>query len=187
VAPPGPNVDRATCCRSSRYFNRGARAPRPPRSRPPPREWLAPAGTSAPLSDPTPPGRQPRAWSEQPSDWRPAVELALRGLPLHDLTFVGPDGFPICVPASDVASDREGFRLRAPRVLGTRLEGPACLTFHTHEPGSPPSRTVPSSGGSRRRKTARSCLAWSACWGTGARPAASSPQRSTSCFARGDG
>jgi hypothetical protein len=37
---------------------------------------------------------------------------------LHDLTFVGPDGFPICVPASDVASDREGFRLRAPRVLG---------------------------------------------------------------------
>jgi hypothetical protein len=53
----------------------------------PPREWLAPAGTSAPPSDPTPPGRQPRAWSEQPSEWRPAVELAPRGLPLRDLTF----------------------------------------------------------------------------------------------------
>ena len=54
---------------------------------------------------------------------------------MRDLTFVGPDGFPICVPASDVASDREGFRLRAPRVPGTRPEGPACLTFHTHDAG----------------------------------------------------
>ncbi len=101
----------------------------------PPREWESPAGTMAPPSDPAPTGRQPGAWTEQPSGWRPAAELALRQLPLRDLTFVGADGFPVSVPARDVAPEHEGFRLRAPRLPGARPEGPACLTFHAHDEG----------------------------------------------------
>ncbi len=101
----------------------------------PPREWVAPAGTTAPNSDPAPPGKQPGSWKEQPSEWRPAAELALRELPLRDLTFVGADGFPICVPVRNVSLEPAGFRLRAARVPGATPEGPACLTFHTHDAG----------------------------------------------------
>ncbi len=101
----------------------------------PPREWVAPAGRAAPPSDPAPPGKQPAAWAERPSEWRPVAELALRELPLRDLTFVGADGFPVCVPVSKVALESEGFRLRAARVPGTRPEGFACLTVHTHDAG----------------------------------------------------
>ena len=101
----------------------------------PPREWLAPAGTTAPPSDPAPPGRQPRAWSEHPPEWSRAAELALRALPLRDLTFVGADGSPVSVPARGVAPEPGGFRLRTARVPGARPEGPASLTFHTHDEG----------------------------------------------------
>ena len=101
----------------------------------PPRKWVAPAGTTAPPSDPVPPGRHPGSWADRPSGWREAAELALRELPLRDLTFVGADGFPVCVPARDVTREPTGFRMRAARVPGSRPEGPACLTFHGHDEG----------------------------------------------------
>jgi hypothetical protein len=100
-----------------------------------PQVWAAPADTNAPASDPAPPGKQPESWKEQPSEWRGAAELALRELPLPDLTFVGDDGFPVCVPVRAVAPEQEGFRLSAARVPDARPEGPACLTFHAHDEG----------------------------------------------------
>ena len=87
---------------------------------------------------PRPDGRQPRAWLDEPAGWRGAAELALQDLPLRDLTFVGADGFPFGVPATEGAPAPGGFRLRAARVPGARPEGPASLTFHTHDAGFTP-------------------------------------------------
>jgi hypothetical protein len=101
----------------------------------PPREWTAPEGTSAPPSDPAPPGKQPASWTEQPSDWHVAAEMALRDLPFRDLSFVGTDGFPVCLPVTEISLETGGFRLSAPRLAGTVPEGPACLTFHAHDAG----------------------------------------------------
>ena len=101
----------------------------------PPREWVAPEGTGAPPSDPAPPGRQPASWSEQPSHWHAAAEMALRELPFRDLTSVGTDGFPVCLPVAETSLQTGGFRLNVARLAGTRPEGPACLTFHAHDAG----------------------------------------------------
>jgi hypothetical protein len=70
-----------------------------------------------------------------PAGWRGAAELALQALPLRDLTFVGADGFPVSVPTTEVAPEPGGFRLRVVGVPGARPEGPASLTFHTHDAG----------------------------------------------------
>ena len=101
----------------------------------PPQDWVAPAGTYTPPSDPAPPGKQPASWKEQPSEWRPAAELALRELPLRDLTLVGDNGFPVCVPVRETSLEKEGLWLHTARVPGARPEGPACLTFHAHDEG----------------------------------------------------
>jgi hypothetical protein len=101
----------------------------------PPREWVAPAGTQAPPSDPPPPGGQPAAWMGRPSsEWRQAAERAAREFPFRDLTLVGDDGFPLCLPVKEISTTPVGFRLRTARAQGTPPEGPACLTFHTYSP-----------------------------------------------------
>ncbi len=99
-----------------------------------PQEWRAPAGTNAPPSDPGSPGGQPAAWMEQPSEWRQAAERAVREFPFRDLTFVGEDGFPVCLPVTEISPDPSGFRLRVARLAGAAPESRACLTFHTHDP-----------------------------------------------------
>jgi hypothetical protein len=101
----------------------------------PPQEWTAPEGTSAPPSDPAPPGKQPASWSEQPSDWHVAAEMALRELPFRDLTFVGNDGFPVCLPVTGISLEAEAFHLDVARLADASPEGPACLTFHAHDAG----------------------------------------------------
>ena len=100
----------------------------------PPQEWTAPEGTDAPASDPAPPGKQPAAWMEQPREWRQA---AAREFPFRDLTFVGTDGFPVCLPVREISPDPLGFRLRAARGPGEAPRGAACLTFHTHATDGP--------------------------------------------------
>jgi hypothetical protein len=95
-------------------------------------EWLAPAGTTAPPSDPAPPGRQPAAWLEPPADWRAAARHAVAQLDQHDLSWVGGDGFPLSVPVAVVERIGQGFRLRLGHRLPETPQGPACLTFHTH-------------------------------------------------------
>jgi hypothetical protein len=99
----------------------------------PPREWTAPEGTNAPPSDPAPPGKQPSAWTEQPSDWRAAAGQALRDLPSRDLTFVGKDGFPVCLPVTEISLEPEGVRLNVASFGDESPEGPACLSFHAHD------------------------------------------------------
>jgi hypothetical protein len=101
----------------------------------PPLEWSAPEHTNAPASDPAPPGKQPASWVDQPSDWRAAAERAMRELPFRDLTFVGADGFPVCLPVTEISLEAEGFRLNVPRLADATPEGPACLTFHAHDAG----------------------------------------------------
>ena len=101
----------------------------------PPREWTAPEGTSAPPSDLAPPGKQPASWTEQPSDWRAAAEMALRELPFRDITFLGADGFPVCLPVTEISLEAEGLRLDVARLADDGPEGPACLTFHAHDEG----------------------------------------------------
>ncbi len=100
-----------------------------------PLEWTAPEGTSAPPSDPAPPGKQPASWVEQPSDWRAAAGQALRDLPFRDLTFVGTDGFPVCLPVTEISLGPEGFSLNVARLDGAKPSGPACLSFHAHDEG----------------------------------------------------
>jgi hypothetical protein len=60
----------------------------------------------------------------------------VREFPFRDLTFVGADGFPVCLPVMDIAPEQNGFRLLAARHPGSTPEGPACLTFHTHSRNS---------------------------------------------------
>jgi hypothetical protein len=108
-----------------------------PEGRPdePPQEWTTPEGTSAPPSDPSPPGRQPASWTEQPPEWHAAAEVALRELPFRDLSFVAADGFPVCLPVTEISLVPEGFRLNVARLADASPEGPACLTFHAHDAG----------------------------------------------------
>lgn len=95
-------------------------------------EWNAPEGTAAPLSDPAPPGARPGAWIAARGEWRAVAEDGLRRLPMHDLTVVGPNGFPLCLPASDADIDGDAVVLRVGAGAPTLAPGPACLTMHAH-------------------------------------------------------
>ena len=97
-----------------------------------PEEWNAPAGTAAPLSDPPPPGGAPGAWIAPPKAWRPVAEDALGRLPLHDLTVVGANGFPLCLPVSGTELVADGLRLHLGNGAPAIEAGPACLTMHMH-------------------------------------------------------
>ncbi|MBI4260944.1 MAG: pyridoxamine 5'-phosphate oxidase family protein [Actinobacteria bacterium] len=101
----------------------------------PPREWLAPPGTAAPPSDPSPAGGQPPPWRERPSDWRLRAARAVAGLGPPVLTVLGDDGLPVPFRARRAWADPDGFRLRMPEGWPGwpgRPEGPACCTYHLH-------------------------------------------------------
>jgi hypothetical protein len=98
----------------------------------PPQEWNAPEGTAAPLSDPAPPGAAPGPWIAPPPDWRDVARDSLRRLPLHDLTVVGPNGFPLCLPVSSTELGNEDLRLRIGPGAPPLQPGPACVTLHGH-------------------------------------------------------
>lgn len=112
----------------------------------------------APVSDPAPTGSQPPPWLPPPTSWQEARRYALAALPQCDLTVVDANGFPLCVPVNVAASHAEGFSLELgpgvpwagdgaaevggsahgasgadPAGGGVPVDGPACLTFHTHD------------------------------------------------------
>lgn len=93
--------------------------------------WDAPDAAAA-LSDPAPSGAQPGPWKKAPADWRPVVADALQRLPMHDLTVVGDNGFPLCLPVAATTRDGEALTLRLGPGAPPVAEGPACLTLHAH-------------------------------------------------------
>jgi len=98
-----------------------------------PRVWQAdPAGT-LPESDPAPRGAQPPPWLDPPARWQEVVARALTALPFADLTVVGDDGFPICVPVATGPMIGEDLPLRVGPGAPDLPAGSACLTLHGHD------------------------------------------------------
>jgi hypothetical protein len=97
----------------------------------PPQRWDAPAGTTAPPSDPAPAGPGPGAWQDEPVAWQPAAERAGHlGAPV--LTVIGSDGFPVPFRMHSATRAGDGFDLGVPAGMPAPAQGPACLTFHKH-------------------------------------------------------
>jgi hypothetical protein len=95
-------------------------------------EWRVPGLAEAPPSDPAPPGKQPAPWKEPPTDLGASIRSAVERLGQRDLTWVGPDGFPISVPVLDVHQTGRSLELGLGRHLPAAPEGRAALTFHAH-------------------------------------------------------
>jgi hypothetical protein len=96
----------------------------------PPREWRAPAGTTAPASDPPPRGKGPPPWLEPPRDTAADLRDAVARMPRRALSWTDEDGFPVCVPVA-VEHGPSGPRLRLGGGLPAPTDAPACLTFRT--------------------------------------------------------
>jgi hypothetical protein len=97
-----------------------------------PQVWHAPAETAAPLSDPPPPGAQPRPWLHPPSNWRESAATARERLLLQDLTVIEANGFPLCLPVKRTELVGDGFVIHLGPGAPSFDEGPACLTMHCH-------------------------------------------------------
>lgn len=98
----------------------------------PAQEWNAPSDTAAALSDPAPDGAQPPPWMTVPEDWRQLAARTLVRLPLHDLTVVAANGFPLCVPVASATLVDEGIEVRLGTGAPELPPGRACLTLHGH-------------------------------------------------------
>jgi hypothetical protein len=98
-----------------------------------PSSWVASPAGELPHSDPDPSGSRPPAWLSPPAEWRELAARALRELPLADLTFVGEDGYPVCIPvtAGGLSGDEVALELGA--GAPPLRAGPACLTVHGHD------------------------------------------------------
>ena len=97
-----------------------------------PRTWTAPAGTTAPESDPRPNGSGAGSWKANgPSDWRHRAAGAVERLGLPVLTTVDTDGWPL--PLRTVAAEQtpDGFDVVLPAGVEI-VDGSAFLSFHTH-------------------------------------------------------
>lgn len=98
-----------------------------------PQVWQAAGAGPLAQSDPAPSGRQPAAWLTPPGDWRAVAARALSELPLADLTFVGADGYPVCLPVSPGALAGDELPLGLGAGALEPRDGPACLTVHGHD------------------------------------------------------
>lgn len=97
-----------------------------------PKEWLAPASTERPSSDPPPTGAAPLPWRQPPLDWQPAAEYALSRLGLRDLTTVDAGGHPLCVPVGLGALQGNRLAIQVGPGAPELIPGPACLSLHAH-------------------------------------------------------
>jgi hypothetical protein len=98
-----------------------------------PSQWDAAEGTAAPLSDPAPPGKQPRPWLAAPVSWRDTAQRSMKSMELCDLTTIDANGFPLCVPVSRVRLAGDGFHFELGVGAPELQKGPACLTMHVHD------------------------------------------------------
>ena len=100
----------------------------------PPQLWVPPGVPNAPPSDPTPAGRSSGSWSDRtPADWRVRLGDAVDRLGMPVLTTVTSDGWPLPLRVRDAEPTSTGFVVRPPAGVDI-VDGPACLTFHTHGP-----------------------------------------------------
>jgi hypothetical protein len=97
-----------------------------------PGSWVAAPETTALPSDPAPPGKQPAAWLEPPSDWRKTARDAIPRLEQRSLAWIGDDGFPLSIPVPVLDQTETGFRLHLGGHLLGAPKGLACLTVHAH-------------------------------------------------------
>jgi len=95
-----------------------------------PEEW-AHSTPVAPPSDSAPPCKQSSARLEAAADWRAFARASAGRLGHPDLSWAGPDGFPLAVPVRAELTG-QGFRIRFGRCLPDVPQGRACLTFHSH-------------------------------------------------------
>jgi hypothetical protein len=98
-----------------------------------PQSWQADPEQQLPESDPAPRGSQPPPWLDPPQRWQEVAARALRELPYADLTVVGDDGFPICVPVVTRAMDGADVSLAIGAGAPELPQGAACLTVHGHD------------------------------------------------------
>jgi hypothetical protein len=96
-----------------------------------PQQWLAPAGTDAPPSDPPPAGRGVGSWSSSRTDWHARAADVLERLGLPVLTLVDASGWPLPLKVRAARSTAAGFAVVPPAGIQVR-PGPAFLSFHTH-------------------------------------------------------
>lgn len=98
----------------------------------PVKQWDAPEGTAALLSDPAPPGEQPHAWLAPPTSWYDLAAQLMSKSALCDLTVVDTNGFPLCIPVARARIIAEGFEIEIGPSAPEIREGPACVTLHSH-------------------------------------------------------
>lgn len=100
-----------------------------------PRQWQAPAGTSAPPSDPAPQPLQGRRKPlvAPPSDWRREAAFAFEQLGVPTLTVVDEAGYPVPFKARHGSLEADGIRLEMPEATPVTPSGRACLTFSAIE------------------------------------------------------
>jgi hypothetical protein len=94
--------------------------------------WQPQTPPAAPPSDPAPVGRGAGSWNTRdPVHWRVRVRGALDRLGMPVLTSITPDGWPLPLRVRDAEQTHNRFRVRPPAGVDV-VDGPACLTFHTH-------------------------------------------------------
>jgi hypothetical protein len=99
----------------------------------PPREWVAPDGTTAPPSDPKPkPLLKPHRVLVSPErDWRERVAFAVGALGPPILTVVDGDGYPVPFRSRKAFIGETAVHLELQPSMPVTPDGRACLTFHT--------------------------------------------------------
>jgi len=98
-----------------------------------PQQWLAPAGTQAPPSDPPPRSlsRPHKPIVAPPADWGKELDQAIENMGPPTLTVVGDDGYPAQVKVRVASRQADGLELALPDSLPAPATGRACLNFYT--------------------------------------------------------
>ncbi|AGZ48955.1 hypothetical protein PJK45_09140 [Mycobacterium kansasii] len=100
----------------------------------PPQLWEPQTLPTVAPSDPAPVGRGAGSWNTRAAaDWRTRIRGALDRLGPPVLTSITPDGWPLPLRVRNAEQIPGGFRMRPPVGVDI-VDGPACLTFHTHGP-----------------------------------------------------
>ncbi|WP_068269520.1 hypothetical protein [Aldersonia kunmingensis] len=97
-----------------------------------PQVWEAGSEFVAPASDPEPQGRGAGSWTNKPApDWKARARRAIERLGMPVLTTTTADGWPLPVRVRAAEQTETGFVVRPPAGIEV-VDGPGCLTFHTH-------------------------------------------------------